>query len=524
MAYTNDGLGFYLRPQEGVRESVSREVKRSVAGYSALNLAGNGLRIVLSFITVIFASRWLGASDFGKASLILAYTGYLYYLLTLGFDYGLPFFIGGGRKGADARTGASALRVGLTISTVVALLVFLLAWFIVPPILERAKMVDLFWPVVIFTVQMWVGAVGYIFGGYLRGMKTFIPVILKDQILFPAFHFLGLFLLVKMYPGGVMGYSIGYSCATLFSVVYAGMRVLAVRRMSLGRSPAPAWPVKQWKSWVSYSFPLAIMGGLEPFLVSISVMMAGWHFATGEVAKIVVSLRVAVFVQFLLVVLAPVYSPYMADLWKRGRKKELGDLYRTMSFWSSKWSILLAFFLASSSDFVMRLFGGAYGGAGLVLLMILPGTVFEGCLGVSRLSLIMAGRNKANAILTALAIGLNLLFGNLLAPHYGLMGIAGAFSLSWLALNLGRIAWYRAVSGSLPFDVSQVRYLAALIAVLSGCWWAISLLGLSQNMTMAVSSGVFLAGLIWAYWGDRDLFLSRFIGRNRTGKSVQENS
>ena len=495
---------------------MSREVKRSVAGYSALNLAGNGFRITLSFITIIFASRWLGPGDFGKASLILAYTAYLYYLLTLGFDYSLPFFIGGGRKGVDAKTGASALRVGLTVSFLVAVPVFLLAWFIVPPLLERVGMPGLFWPVMIFTVQMWVGAVGYIFGGYLRGMRTFIPVILKDQVFFPVLHFAGLFLLVKMYPGGVVGYSIGYSCATLLSVLYAGVRVLKVRRISLGRFPAPGWPANRWKSWVSYSFPLAVMGGLEPFLVSISIMMAGWHFSTEEVAKVVVALRVAVFVQFLLAVLAPVYSPYMAELWKSGRKKELGDLYRTMSFWSAKWSILLAFFLATSSDAVMRLFGGAYAGAGLVLLMILPGTVFEGCLGVSRLSLIMAGRNKANAILTALAIGLNILLGTVLVPHFGLMGIAGAFSLSWLGLNVGRVIWFRAVSGSLPYEGRQAGYLAVFAAVLLACWGVISAMALSSSLSMAVSLAVFLSGLTAVFWGDRELFLSRLTGKRRT--------
>jgi len=478
---------------------------RAVAGYSLINLFGNAARIGLSFATVVLASRWMGANDFGEANLLLAYTGYLMYILTLGFDNGIPYFMGRGNRGKP-NSGGRLLATGAGLSLAVGSVIMLASVAVIPRVLEKAGMPGLFWPAFLLVVQCEFGAIGYLLDGYLRGSKRFVPVIIRDQIMFPFLNLAGLFVLVRIMGRGVLGFSLAYALSVFVSMIYGTFVCIRVAVREKGADPPG-----NWSSWLGFSFPLALMSTMDPLLYSSGVIIAGLYLDTGEVAKYVVSVRVAIFCQFFVMALGPVFSPYIADMHGSGKRDEMGNLYRTAINWSSKWALLFGFFVVAAAEFVLSVFGAGYSDAVLCLLLVMPGAVIEGSLGSSRLSLVMTGKNRINVTFYSIAILVNVVAGVLLVPRLGLTGLALAFSLSYGIMNLLRIGWFFRSFGVKPLDRSQLAGLAVLLVLLAAVALGIRRLDLSPGGAALLAGLVFMLGLAAVFWEDRKLFLDRFL-------------
>ena len=476
-------------------------VARSVGGTTLINLGGNGVRIVLSFITLVCASRWLGPDGFGKVSLILAYTTYLLSVLPLGFEHSLPFYASRSGVGFSARV----LSVALLASLIAGAVLVLAALVAIPPLLVRAGLDDLFWPVLIFTAQMQGGALLNILFGFLRGAKTFVPYIISEQLLFPALHLAALFVIVRVLHGGYFGYALGYSSATFCCLLYVGTCAFLAWKPHRGeRGPLTS---DGWRSWLWFSLPLAVMSGFDPFLRSLSVMQAGWFLPPAEVAKFSVAARVTIFVQFLLTAITPVFTPYLADLHRRGDTREFRDLYQTVNYWCSKWAVLLSCLMVAAADLVLSVFGKGYEeGIAICLLLALPGALSEGALGGVRLSLVMAGRNRINAALVVGAIALQLLLGRWLVPRFGIAGVATSFSITYAALNLARAGWFHCIFGIPTLNRRHLRNLAALAVAGGGLAWAIRAAALAPRGTAALAVVVFVPAFAVTFWKDREVF------------------
>lgn len=502
---------------------MSDSASREVAGTSFISMWGNGFRVVVSFFATVVMSRGFGAEGFGQISLILGYTIFLHYLLTAGFEHALTFYVPGYLTEKKFDLIAGLYKTSIVCSLFLATILLTILSFVCGPLLSKQGMSGLLIPTLILGWQMELGALGYIFSGLLKGFKRFRPVIIKDQLLFPGLHLIGVSTIVLWGKAeNIVYYTVAYLLTNLFCTSYAGYHSYRVVRQNLSVHPSGVFADKrQILSWIGFSAPLGLTYLLENLHNWVSVILAGWLLSVGDVGRFTTSLRVATFAQFFLIAAGPIFSPYLAELFKLKKRGEFSNLYKDICYWSSKWSILFLFVMVFVGDYVLAVFGKEFGAAYYMLVILTVGSLFEGCLGSVRLSLIMAGHNKINIINFLLSIMLNIFLTFPMVETFSVLGVALANSLAMVFLNLLRAAEFYYLYRVTPFNLRQLRNLLILLGVMA----VVCLLGLSQGwsgrMRLGLSVLIFTVGVVGVYWNDRHIFVGRFLRRlhEATGRS-----
>ncbi len=473
-----------------------------IAGYSTINMVGQGLRIFLSFLATVFVSRWLGAKGFGEINLILGYTIYLGWFLTFGFEHSLPFYCSTLSEPKKDGTPESVLLAGVVNTIVGGGITLWVVNYYLPDLLLLSSLEHLLLPARLLCFQTLIIALGSVFAGYLRGVKSFLPVIIREQFSFGILHFVGVVFFIKILGLDVLGYSISYAVATCIGFLI----LLAALLKKVKKDALIRVSFSQWRSWSLFSFPLGVMGTLEPLLNWSSILLVGYFLTATEAGQFSLAARLAFFIQFIFVALQPIFSPFIGDLLKSGKTIESQQLLGTVCYWSAKWSLLFGFFLIHSTPFILSIFGDSYSGADLCLYILIPGFVFEGLFGPIKQTFIMAGHSRISLVNLTLSLVFNILLSFYLIPKMGIAGGALSFSVTYMVLNLLRVVQVYYYFKILPFNRRQVRNLTIIViglAVLSGA----RIFTLSSIAWCGLALIVFLAGIIVLYWKDRGLFV-----------------
>jgi O-antigen/teichoic acid export membrane protein len=462
----------------------------SVARDSFFNFFANGVRVVLSFITTVLLARCLGANNFGEINLIIGYTVFLHYFLALGFDHTLAYYLP--KFNVDGRPwlAREVLRVALLTSSAMAVVLIGTGVLALPPILRAHGAGQFVLPGIIIATQNWLSAMGAILGGYLRGAKDFRALITKDQILFPAAHLVLSALAIAWLHGGVLTYAWVFALANCIALVY-GLWVTFTRISP--REPSPKRrEFRERRRWLSFSIPIALTGAIEPLLPWGTIMVLGWFLTPSDVGKFSVSFRVAVFIQFFLLAVGPIFAPYLSEHFQRREMSQFKTLYQSVNFFSGLWSAVLASVFFISGDLILKLFGREYSGATALLGILLAANFLEGAFGAIKQSLIMSGKSRVNLVNISVAVALNFSLCIWLIPRLGVVGAAYGNLFGYLAMNLMRCLEFYLVFRIAPYNREQFLFLGAVIAGLcSLCLWTYG-----GALSMAARIGIVAAILL----------------------------
>jgi len=409
---------------------------------SALNLAGNATRVALSFLTAIIASRSLGADGFGIVNLLLGYTVILNYILTLGFDSSLPYFIPKYSNENKHAMVAGIASFAIKTSHATAIAVMVLISISSPFILTARGHPELVLPFLLVAYQCFFWSQASVILGFLRGAKLFIPGILREQFLFPILQLVGIGILLYGYKLGVLGYAIGYLIGAFVCYLFALSSLRLIKKSVIGENSiwrTPWIKSPEWKQWFKFSVPLGLMTTLEPVMGWMSVIVAGWYLSNADVGIFAVGMRMMIFVQFIVLATAPILSTYLADYHHSGKTDSFKKMYQTLIFWSTLWSATISMVLISGAEFFLGIFGQDFKDGLLVIALLLPGFAAEGALGAAKQTLTMSGHNKINVANLGIVIGFNLILSIFLIPRYGASGAATALGLTYLLLNIIRV-------------------------------------------------------------------------------------
>ncbi len=475
-----------------------------IASYSMINMVGQGIRVFLSFLATVFVSRWLGAKGFGEINLILGYTVYLGYFLSFGFEVSLPYFNSTRLEKSD-ETIESVFLVGIFNTLAGGIIILPIIYYLLPKLLSVNCLDYLFIPASILSVQTLIISLGSVISGYLRGVKYFLPSIIREQFSFGILHFIGVIFFIGVLGWNVTGYAISYSLATVagFLIVLTA----AVRYYKKNRKRAFInITTGKWISWSSFSFPLGLMNTLEPILNWSSIIIIGYLLTPVEVGQFSISARLTFFIQFAFVSLQPIFSPFIADLFKIGLKDKSEELLNVVCYWSAKWSVFFSFFLIHGSPYILSFFGNSYSPAESCMLILVPGFLFEGIFGPLKQTLIMAGHSKINVFNFVLSILLNIVLSCLLIPRMGIEGGALSFSLTYIGLNTLRIIQVYHYFKILPFNGRQTRQLLLIVVGLT-MLSLIRIIMMDALFCFIFATAVFAIGLIISFWKDMGLFI-----------------
>ena len=477
--------------------------KSFVASGSILNLGLHIFRSIVNFVIIFLATRWLGSEGYGEFSLILSYTVYLSYLLTLGLDQSLPFFI-------------SKVLVKERVSTYdlffssLKLLSFC-AFFFIPigtiliflffPHSQRHLMASMF----LLTFQHFIFAIIHMAAGYLRGHKIFYPWMIKEHLFFPIMQLLLLVLFVKIFQMDVLGYALGYSLAVVLTVIPVLIYLIPFLKKEIKEKKPPKKISR--RELLVFSFPLALMGALDLLTGSISVTLSGLLLGSKESGLISVFLRFGMLVQFLFLALRPIFSPYIARLLRGdGQEKELKDLYQSANFWSAKWSLCIIFQIALNASWILSFLGPDFESEVGGLLLILPGFFFMAVCGLAHQGVMMAGEKWHGAVSYFISIILNLVLSFLLFRSYGLNGVAIALSASFFILSFLGSLKFTLLCGVFPLHLKQTFFLALMSVLLFSLGYFIHMAVDPSGERFVLSTLVTILIFLIAFYQDRNFF------------------
>lgn len=479
----------------------------NVARGTLANVFGNGFRVVISFVQTILVAKWLGVEGYGHVSLILSYTSFLHYLFMLGFDHTLPIFLASSSE-SSIESPKQVLMRTIYLSLFAATVVLFGLGLVAFSFLHGTEREVLLIPGIIIAVQMELSALGYLLGAYFRSFKMFRDVIIREQFVFPVISLLGMVVFIKILDLGVLGYAWGFLGASIAALLYM---LLAVPKVKPPKEVKLTQAIlkKGWKKQLFFSLPVGLMATLEPVFNYSTVVVSSWQLTDAEIGYLGVCTRLGFFMTLALLAINPIFTPFLATFKQDQNLVEFEKLFHKVIFWCLSWSLISSFVFAMFSREVVSVFGSGFGPAAPIFLAMLPGLLFEGAFGATKLSLVMAGHNMVNMfnlIGATLFNGLSIYLGN---QYFGVVGGAAAFSLTLILLNLIRLRQLQYYYQILPLDLPRVVPVLIAGVVFAGClFW--NFLHNPELLPRFVATFLIgCTGSLILVWPDRQYLLTR---------------
>jgi O-antigen/teichoic acid export membrane protein len=251
------------------------------------------------------------------------------------------------------------------------------------------------------------------------------------------------------------------------------------------------------------------------YTFQLDVLFLGFFRSAHEVGLYSAAVRLQPLLVLPVYALGEPFNPAVAELFARGEREALGELYRRVVRWS-----LLAVFPAALCcltlpELILSLFGKEFTAAAPALQILALGTWLGAAPGVAGYVLNMIGRpqvNLFNGILTAV---LNIALFAVLIPTAGMLGAAAAYSVVNLAIALLRVGQVYHLERLSPWDSLLGRALGCIAAGV-GAAVAVELLLGSGVIAAAAGLAIFgVAGWHWALGDDERGLLRRLWRRVR---------
>jgi O-antigen/teichoic acid export membrane protein len=485
---------------------------RQVLRNAGITAAGNLLTQVLNPVTAIITTRALGAELYGLYALLVQWSSFLAELCKSGLGATLVRFVayyrGEGRP--DRLKGAirMSLRwVGISAGIVSLVLVLwageLSRWLPQTEYTESA--VRFFAPAVFLT------ALYGIFLAVLTGFQQQRLVQLSTAVVGAGVKLLTLVLLLWMGQGiyAALGSSLLQDVAVLL------LSGLFVARVFPGLRQRGLPAVVERKALWRYALTLFATSLFFRYTFQLDVLFLGFFRSAHEVGLYSAAVRLQPLLVLPVYALGEPFNPAVAELFARGEREALGELYRRVVRWS-----LLAVFPAALCcltlpELILSLFGKEFTAAAPALQILALGTWLGAAPGVAGYVLNMIGRpqvNLFNGILTAV---LNIALFAVLIPTAGMLGAAAAYSVVNLAIALLRVGQVYHLERLSPWDSLLGRALGCIAAGV-GAAVAVELLLGSGVIAAAAGLAIFgVAGWHWALSDDERGLLRRLWRRVR---------
>ena len=403
-------------------------VLKSAAQVFAIRLTGAGL----TYASMIFLARRLGAFDFGIYAYVFVIVGLLGLALSFGFSSSglrfVPDYLA--RQKWRRLTGFLTQSYGivLSLSTLGALLgaglVFAFRSTIDPhyfaPLLVGLSCVPVW--ALLNQFESTARAFGWMHLAYIPGY------ILRPLLLMALVGGLVLFGGTPDAVGALWAMVAACAIAGLVQglFVYAGIRRRVTRVTAAFHT----------RHWCATSLSFLMIDGFRMLLDNSDVLMIGRLLDPHSIAVYYAAIRtggLVAFVSFSMIALA---VPKFAEIHITGTRQEMQKFVSgviQLMFWPS---LLTAIALALLGPLVLSLFGADFAMGYPTMLVVLTGLVLRSATGPVEYLLNMTGHHRDTMVVYALAAVANVGLDLLLIPAFGIIGAAIATYTAMLSANL----------------------------------------------------------------------------------------
>lgn len=238
-----------------------------------------------------------------------------------------------------------------------------------------------------------------------------------------------LFMLLAMQLGAeanavtAMGAVIAASYVTsIGQLIWVGRRI---------RTIVPDGPrVYEPRTWVSIALPIFIVEGFFNLLTNIDIIMVGHYMEPDQVAIYFATAKTLALVHFIYFAVRAGGSQRFAQYYAAGDRVRLESFVRDTLHWTFWPSLVMILILFLVGEQLLALFGPNFVKGYPLFYILAIGLIFRAAVGPAYSLLIMAGQQKACAMVYTVTFVLNVILNVTLIPQIGLAGAATATSLA----------------------------------------------------------------------------------------------
>lgn len=400
---------------------------------TALSFFARVLAALAGFIVSVVVGRYLGVDEAGYYFLAFSIVMFLSAISRVGLDNTVVRFIGAaapqGEWGVVSGVMQKATIVAFVVSALVSCCVYLLANPISVYLFNKPELSGVLTaiaPGIIGLSLFTLIAMG------LQGVRRVIASVFTVNITVNLLLVAGIVL---------FGISVSEDAAQAYSVA-SGLTVLIgaylfFRNLNVGGGEIG------WGELFQSCLPLWIVVIMQQTVQWSGQFIAGAWVDPEQIAQLAVAQRTAMLVTFILMAVNLVVAPRFADMYKRGKLKELEILALTSVKLMVLFALPIVLVMLAFPEFLMGLFGEGFQGGAHLLQILAIGQFINVATGSVGYLLTMSGHEKDLRNTSLVSGPIALVLGFSLTPIFGATGAAIATAIAIAAQNLVAVWWVR---------------------------------------------------------------------------------
>ena len=451
-------------PVGDVPAALGRELAK-VSAHSGVFFAGTLFTAGAGYLFKLYTARVLGAEMLGLYALGLSLVSLLGVVGSLGLGGAATRFVA-----AYAGTGRLDLLRGFLVRGLGTLAVVSLGLgvalalgggWIAERVYQAPALADYVWLfAAMLPISVVSGFLGQVLGGYQAiATRTVLTSFVSVSLT------IGLSVAALSRGWGLRGYLVA-------QLVSALVTLALVARAVWRASPAGTWDREGTRPWpdrrvVAFAGSMMAISGLEFLLGQWDRVALGIYLDATAVGIYTVAATTVGFIPVLLQSVNSIFAPIIAAAHARGDRLLLAALFRTLTKWTFALTLPFAAVVVLWAPTIMGLFGEEFRSGSAILVAGTLGQLANCGAGSVGYMLIMSGHQGALVRVQVLVGVASALAYMVVAPVWGLSGVAIAAAISMTAANLLYLAAVRRLLGLLPYDPSYRRLIGPLLATMA---------------------------------------------------------
>ncbi|GHO82125.1 flippase [Dictyobacter formicarum] len=291
--------------------------------------------------------------------------------------------------------------------------------------------------------------------GSLQGLKLFKWRVIAERLLVPSVLLLLVLLFFWLAPSL---YTI--ALATILSIVSGTLAsAYFLYRTAMRPKRERRYEIQEWLSFAVFNFLTSIT---EVVLESIDTLLLVILLVNAtQIGQYNAAVKISDFIAMPLFSLNTMFAPTIAELHSRGEAQKLETMYQVVNKWIVMLSLPIFCIASLFSPSLLQLSGRSFQAAWPLLVVSAFGSMINAATGSVGYMLLMTGHQKISFLNSLLSVGLNILLGVLLIPHFGAMGAAIGTTVTLAIVNILRYVQIRTLLKFYPYNWHILRPLGA---------------------------------------------------------------
>jgi O-antigen/teichoic acid export membrane protein len=422
-------------PQSGVgTTNAAAAIRRRLVRGSMTVFVGMVAGTILTLVFNAMLARMVSHATLGAYFLVFSMVMIATTIAQLGLDKTVVRFVAAARAtkhlGRVRRTVAVVFGIGAAASLVIALVLVLgLGHFLATSVYHSDAVAGVIWLAAAWII---VNALLSLTAETFRGFKQFWPATLYSGLAVDILLVVGFGALWIAGVRPTLAQAVGVTVAATGLALAAGALTLWRRVAPLeGEGTTGVLEV------TAVSLPL-LMTSLANFAVGtgVDLWVVGHFSSQSDVALYGAASRLVFFVATPLIVVSQVVPPIIAELHARGERSQLERTLRSVSTVAGLPAALVLVAFIGAGGFILSLaYGPYFRNAATVLVILSCARLVAVCTGSSGVTLMMTGHQRTMMLITVGSGAFALTAEILLAPAYGITGVAAATCAAQILLN-----------------------------------------------------------------------------------------